>query len=301
MNGSSTLEKALVDVNGDGKLDAVLGEDLVHGGPGGLYWYEAPSSGNLRDAWIRHTIASRGGFYEAMAISDINGDGAPDIIASIDNKLVWFENPSGHKTISQGTGGHDFIHQNLLRSFRGSPATDHWPMHVIRGSGGVHEIVLGDIDGDGKTDIICSGGRWRRVPSCFRTPRNSWTEVRFWTAGEGVALLDIGAGMGSINIASGDGNDIVWYENPRESGGDARRGRGFDTSQPPLRAPTTTASAAESFLQRPHGSDRRQQRGQTMICPASTASSRRRTAGALGPYRRSIPHIRRCIRLAWLT
>jgi hypothetical protein len=33
----------MVDINGDGKLDVVLGEYLVHGGPGGLYWYKAPS------------------------------------------------------------------------------------------------------------------------------------------------------------------------------------------------------------------------------------------------------------------
>jgi hypothetical protein len=58
----------------------------------------------------------------------------------------------------------------------------------------------------------------------FQNTPDSWTEVRFGTLGEGVALLDIGAGMGRINIAGGDGNNIVWYENPRESGADARSG-----------------------------------------------------------------------------
>ena len=232
VNGSTTLEKALVDINGDGKLDLVLGEDSIHGGPGGLYWYEAPSSGNLSDPWIRHTIASRGRFYEAIAISDVNGDGAPDIIASVDNKLVWFENPSGHKTFFREALQATILSiKNFLGSFGGNPATYHWPMHVILGSRGVHEIVLGDIDGDGKTDIICSGGNLGiagshlgRSAVLFQNTPDSWTEVRFGTLGEGVALLDIGAGIGRINIAGGDGNNIVWYENPRESGADARRG-----------------------------------------------------------------------------
>ena len=194
-------QKVLADIDGDGKLDAVLGA----ANPGGLYWYEAPSSGRLSDPWIKHTIASRGYFFEGSATFDVNGDGAPDIIASDDNKLVWFENPSGHG---------------------GDPATDPWPIHVIRANGGAHEIMLGDIDDDGKIDVICSSSSELKASGAilFQNTPDSWTEVRFGAIGESVALLDIGTGMGRINIAGGDGDKIVWYENPRESGGDARKG-----------------------------------------------------------------------------
>jgi FG-GAP-like repeat len=183
----------------------VLGEGKAHGGPGGLYWYEAPSSGNLSDPWIKHTITNSGNFYEDIAIFDVNGDGAPDIIASDNNQLVWFENPLGHV---------------------GNPATDPWPVHVIRAGGGTHVIVLGDIDGDGKTDIICSSSGLLGSSGAilFQNTPDSWTELRFGTVGESVALLDIGSGMGRINIAGGDGKSVVWYENPRESGGHARTG-----------------------------------------------------------------------------
>jgi hypothetical protein len=195
------LEKQLVDINGDGKLDAVLGAT----NPGGLYWYEAPSSGRLSDPWIKHTIAFPGYFYEGSATFDVNGDGAPDIIASVDNKLVWFENPLGHG---------------------GDPAIDPWPIHVIRSNGGAHEIVLGDIDRDGKIDVICSSsGELKTTGSIlFQNTPDSWTEVHFGAIGEGVVLLDIGAGLGKINVAGGDGDSIVWYENPHETGGDARKG-----------------------------------------------------------------------------
>jgi hypothetical protein len=191
--------KALVDINGDGKIDAVLGA----ANPGGLYWYEAPSSGRLSDPWIKHTIAARGYFFEGSAIFDV--DGAQDIIASDDNKLVWFENPSGHG---------------------GDPANDPWPVHVIRSKGGAHELLVGDIDGDGKIDVICSSSSELKATGSilFQDTPDSWTEVYFGGIGESVALLDIGAGMGRINIAGGDKDNVVWYENPRESGGDARRG-----------------------------------------------------------------------------
>jgi hypothetical protein len=99
-------------------------------------------------------------------------------------------------------------------------------VHVIRAGGGTHVIVLGDIDGDGKTDIICSSSGLLGSSGAilFQNTPDSWTELRFGTVGESVALLDIGSGMGRINIAGGDGKSVVWYENPRESGGNARTG-----------------------------------------------------------------------------
>ena len=225
VRGSTLHQKALVDIDGDGKLDAVLGA----ANPGGLYWYQAPSSGRLSDPWIKHTIVSRGYFFEGSATFDVNGDGAPDIIASDDNKLVWFENPSGHG---------------------GDPATDPWPIHVIRANGGAHEIMLGDIDHDGKIDVICSSSSELKASGAilFQNTPDSWTEVRFGAIGESVALLDIGTGMGRINIAGGDGDKIVWYENPREIRWRRPQGNfGFDTSQPALPAPAKTPSPAESF------------------------------------------------------
>jgi hypothetical protein len=78
VNGFDTLEKALVDINGDGLLDAVLGE-----GGGGLYWHAAPASDNLADPWIRHTIAPDGNFYEDIAVADVNGDGVPAVMTAL--------------------------------------------------------------------------------------------------------------------------------------------------------------------------------------------------------------------------
>ncbi|HZU88303.1 MAG TPA: VCBS repeat-containing protein, partial [Stellaceae bacterium] len=197
---NNTLEKALVDIDGDGRLDAVLGEGLG----GGLYWYRAPASGNPADPWTKHKIAA-GSFYEDIAVADVNGDGAPDLIASANDQLVWFENPRGRG---------------------GNPATDPWPMHVIRKSGGAHVIRLADIDGDGKMDIVVSSSEVLGSTSAilFQNNPDSWTEVEFGRLGEGLALIDIGSGLGRVDIAGGGGDSVVWFENPREEGGDARTG-----------------------------------------------------------------------------
>jgi hypothetical protein len=198
--GSDTLEKALVDINGDGKLDAVLGEGQANGGPGGLYWYQAPSSGNLSDPWIKHTIAASGNFYESIVPFDVNGDGAPDLIASDNDQVVWFENPRGHG---------------------GNPATDPWTMHIIRAGGGAHEMVLADINGDGKMDVVVSSSQGLGSSSAVLIQNNpdSWTQVNFGHTGDGVGLLDIGSGKGAIDIVGADNGNLVWWENPREHGG----------------------------------------------------------------------------------
>jgi hypothetical protein len=207
--GSDTLEKTLVDINGDGKLDAVLGEGTdgfnASNTPGGMFWYQAPSDGNLNEPWIKHTIAATGNFYERSVAYDVNGDGAMDIIASDNNQLVWFQNP-------RGSGGDD---------------TQPWTMHVINPNAGAHDIRLADIDGDGKMDIVCSGssGLGTHGYVAFQNSPTSWTNVQVANPGDGIATLDIGSGLGAINIAGVDpSGNVSWWENPREAGGNARTG-----------------------------------------------------------------------------
>jgi regulation of enolase protein 1 (concanavalin A-like superfamily) len=200
---STLVEKALADIQGTGHLDAVAGFEAPSNG--GIYWYEYPSSGNLTDTWVKHTIVADGQAYEDMQALDVNGDGAADIIASYtpvngNEEVVWFENP-------RGSGG--------------DPATETWPMHVIGTGFGEDNLVLGDIDGDGKIDIATGSYIY------FQNSPTSWTQVQYNSSTRGAALLDIGSGNASINLVStapgtSTENNAVWFENPREHGGNAR-------------------------------------------------------------------------------
>ncbi len=203
----TVVEKTLADIEGTGRLNPVIGTEqyTINGyvGNGGVYWYQYPASGNITGSWTRHTIAPAGTAYEDMVPLDVNGDGAVDIICSYSPtsngtyQIVWFENPRG-----QG----------------GAATTSPWVQHVIGPGYGENNLFLADIDGDGKTDVVTPSSIF------YQNSPTSWTQVTYSTSFRGVGLLDIGGGLGSINL-SGTGPapyNLVWYENPRETGGNAR-------------------------------------------------------------------------------
>jgi hypothetical protein len=78
---------------------------------------------------------------------------------------------------------------------------------------------MADIDGDGKLDIATGNTVF------FQESPDSWIPVQYNSSLRGVALLDIGSGLGKINLVgtgSGPQYNAVWFENPRERGGNAR-------------------------------------------------------------------------------
>jgi hypothetical protein len=195
-DGSDVLEKSLADLNGDGKLDAIVGEGQVNGSAGGMFWYQNPGTPN--GTWTRNTIDPSGNFYERSVTTDLNGDGATDIIASDSNQLVWFQNP-GH-----GVGT--------------------WTEHVINSVAGAHDIVLGDLNGDGKLDVIASGTAAFDDQGYIAFQGNNpdqWTIVKFGNPGDAIALFDDGSGHGAVDVVGVDqttGN-LVYWQNPIEFGG----------------------------------------------------------------------------------
>ena len=67
-----------------------------NGGVGGVYLYV--NDGSLTGTWTRHQIGY-GDCYEHAAAFKYPGDKYPGIIASCDNRLVWFENPAWQRHV----------------------------------------------------------------------------------------------------------------------------------------------------------------------------------------------------------
>jgi len=180
---------ALVDVNRDGKLDFILGGRGVP--PARLYWFEYHDP----DHWRPHLIGTNYLSDVGLAALDVDHDGWIDFVCS----GVWFRN----------TGKPDQPFERIV--FADKVA-------------GAHDIVVADMNGDGRPDIVMMGDArtelnsisWFEIPE---NPRNLWTRHIVGPPVHGAIAPN---GIGDVD---GDGDpDIVradtWFEN--------RDGKGLD-------------------------------------------------------------------------
>jgi hypothetical protein len=138
---SSPDRNRLADINGDGKLDAVVGFEAISR-KGKLVWYEQP--GSATGKWTEHAIAQVIGPM-SLDVADTDGDGDLDVVVGEHNlsnpataKLYIFEN-------TKGTG-------------------TNWSEHLVYTGDEHHDgAQLVDIDRDGDLDIISIGWNHEQV------------------------------------------------------------------------------------------------------------------------------------------
>jgi hypothetical protein len=177
---------------------------VIGNGRGGLYLYRS-TSGQLQGPWKRSVIVAKGSAYERARAIKFAGDAYPDLVASIGNQIVLFDNPGN----------------------RGNKAavSRPWPAHVVNPHHGCHDIRIEDLDGDGKVDIVCSGAISLRAPEfvAFQNDRNHWQVIDdVADVGDDVAILRVGSDSLPHLVGSDPTGNIFWYENPRARGGNAR-------------------------------------------------------------------------------
>ncbi len=127
----------LADINGDGRLDAVVG--LENGTQ--VFWFEQPE-GDPTQGWTRHLIGESAGQGFSLDVADFDGDGDKDVIVGEHrnpddvNRVILFEN-------IDGKGG----------EWR-PRVIDQGPANVIDHHDGTLAV---DLDGDGDLDIVSIG------------------------------------------------------------------------------------------------------------------------------------------------
>ncbi len=156
---------ALVDLDGDGDLDFVLGGRPFN--PSQLYWFEYKGADN----WVRHLVGTNYLSDVGLAALDVDRDGWLDLVCS----GVWYRNAAKP---------HEQAFERIV--FDGNAA-------------GAHDVLIADINGDGqragriaplrtREPPLASLGEswwWPSLPSALSSTRN-WADTNSrlvtWTA-----------------------------------------------------------------------------------------------------------------------
>jgi hypothetical protein len=185
------------DFTGDGWVDSLTASFSDH--DHGVWLYENPRGESRR--WDKHLVVEDLQ-SEIAQLADIDGDGAPDFIYMAQNTVRW-------------------AHPDLKNPYK------LWTIHVISepGLGTAHGIGTGDINGDGRMDILNAFGWWEQPAHDDGKPwpYHPFAFGRAGRSGVGGAIMAVydvnGDGLNDVvTVLQAHGYGIAWFEQKRENG-----------------------------------------------------------------------------------
>jgi hypothetical protein len=208
---ASPVSVATGDLNGDGKADLVVANNSAPGapGPGGtgsLTVFLGKGDGSFQPGVV-YMLDGLGPL--SVAVADLNGDGAPDLIA-----------PTTDQITIPGPGGVTVLLGNGDGTFKGPVAyeTDH------AGDFSTAYVTAGDFDGDGHMDIAISSSAENTVTVLLGKGDGSFRSQS--TFGTGNAPLSVIPGD-----FNGDGQLDLVTPNNADSSASVLLGNGDGTFQ----------------------------------------------------------------------
>jgi hypothetical protein len=200
-NFAPTWTDYVFDFTGDGWPDVLTGESRP------MTLYVNPKGENRR--WVGHRVLPQiTGEFTAM--QDLDGDGIPEIVF-----------------VTGGTGGAGGA--ITYAKVNATNPSQPWPVVPISAPGHAHGHGLGtgDINGDGRLDVVQAAGWWEQPAAAAPGPWR-YHPVAFgrWGRAEGAggaltAVYDVN-GDGLNDVVSGlnaHGFGLAWFEQRRDPGG----------------------------------------------------------------------------------
>ena len=227
------------DINHDGIPDVIAGP----------YYYIGPDYTERHEFTAARTYSPINNFPEGMTYFayDFTGDGWTDILVTDSRPIFLYVNPKGESrrwdrynvvpsAMSEievfkdidGDGKPEVLFMGpgaTLAYAKPDPAnpTAAWKVHNISepGLAGAHGMGIGDINGDGRMDVVNNRGWWEQPSTGASEGPWKFHEVNFGMGGAEMGIYDVnGDGLADVVTAiSAHTFGLAWFEQKRDAAG----------------------------------------------------------------------------------